>query len=184
MNRLATMRNFVEVVHGQGFAEAAQSLRLSRDLVSRRVADLQRQLGLQLIVRTNRTIKLTKAGQRYFKFSNQVLTQIDTENAEILGMRAKAEKALSVVSPKWIGTLDLGDAVANFAVEQRRIHVKFARFETGALRLVARRELLLAIPGSSAGQPAIRLHSEKPSSTAAARTTTRCKPTCTVLRIG
>jgi DNA-binding transcriptional LysR family regulator len=118
------MRSFVEVVQEQSFAAAARSLRLSRALVSRHIADLEKQVGLRLIVRTTRTVNLTEAGQRYFTFSKRLLTEIETENAEILGMREKAEGDLSVVSPKWIGSLDLGDAVANFAVDHPRIHVK------------------------------------------------------------
>ena len=118
------MRSFVEVVQEQSFAAAARSLGLSRALVSRHIADLEKQVGLRLIVRTTRTVNLTEAGQRYFTFSRRLLTEIETENAEILGMREKAEGALSVVSPKWIGSLDLGDAVANFAVDHPRIHVK------------------------------------------------------------
>jgi DNA-binding transcriptional LysR family regulator len=66
---------------------------------------------------------LTEAGRRYFEFSQRVLREIATEDAEILGMREKEEWPLAVVSPKWIGSLDLGDAVANFAKEHPRIRV-------------------------------------------------------------
>jgi DNA-binding transcriptional LysR family regulator len=124
MDRLATMRSFVEVVQEQSFAAAARSLGLSRALVSRHIADLEKQVGLRLIVRTTRTVNLTEAGHRYFAFSKRILTDIETENSEILGMREKAEGALAVVSPKWIGSLDLGDAVANFAIRHPAIRVK------------------------------------------------------------
>jgi DNA-binding transcriptional LysR family regulator len=124
VDRLATMRSFVEVVQEQSFAAAARSLGLSRALVSRHIADLEQQVGLRLIVRTTRAVNLTEAGQRYFVFCKRLLDEIETENSEILGMREKAEGALSVVSPKWIGSLDLGDAVASFAVDHPRIHVK------------------------------------------------------------
>jgi DNA-binding transcriptional LysR family regulator len=118
------MRSFVEVVQEQSFAAAARSLGLSRALVSRHIADLEKQVGLRLIVRTTRSVNLTEAGQRYFAFSKRLLAEIETENAEILGLREKPEGDLSVVSPKWIGSLDLGDAIANFAVDHPRIHVK------------------------------------------------------------
>jgi DNA-binding transcriptional LysR family regulator len=124
MDRLATMRSFVEVVQGQSFAAAARTLGLSRALVSRHIADLEKQVGLRLIVRTTRTVNLTEAGQRYFAFSQRVLTEIATEDAEILGMREKEEGPLSIISPKWIGSLDLGDAIANFAKQHPRIRVK------------------------------------------------------------
>src|SRR5258707_14794826 len=114
----------MEVCKDEILAAAAGSLGLAGAVVARHIADLEKQVGLRLIVRTTRCVNLAEAGQRYFTFSKRLLTEIETENAEILGMREKAEGDLAVVSPKWIGSLDLGDAVANFAVDPPRIHVK------------------------------------------------------------
>jgi DNA-binding transcriptional LysR family regulator len=118
------MRSFVEVVHENGIGQAARSLRLSRSLVSRHIASLESQLGLRLIVRSTRSMALTEAGQRYYAFSKRLLSEMDAEQAELLRLREIAAGNLAVVSPKWIGSLDLGDAVANFAMEHPLVRVK------------------------------------------------------------
>lgn len=130
MDRFTLMKSFVAVVRVQSFAAAARSLGISRALVSRHIADLERQLGVRLVNRTTRSVSLTEAGARYVEFSKRVLTEIAEEDASILGIREKAEGELSIISPKWIGILDLGDAISSFAIDQPKIRV---RLELGGM---------------------------------------------------
>jgi DNA-binding transcriptional LysR family regulator len=124
------MRSFVEVVHHASFAKAARSLGISRALVSRHIADLEKQVGIRLVNRTTRSVSLTEAGKKYLEFADRILTDITREDAAMVALRENAEGELAVVSPKWIGSLDLGDAVAAFAVEHPRIRI---RLELGGL---------------------------------------------------
>jgi DNA-binding transcriptional LysR family regulator len=124
------MKSFVSVGKVRSFAAAARSLGISRALVSRHIADLERQLGIRLVNRTTRSISLTEGGGRYFEFSKRVLADIAEEDAALLGLREKPEGELSIISPKWIGILDLGDAIASFAASQPKIRV---RLELGGM---------------------------------------------------
>jgi DNA-binding transcriptional LysR family regulator len=124
------MKSFVAVVRLESFAGAARSLSISRALVSRHIADLEKQVGIRLVNRTTRSVNLTEAGKRYLEFAQRILTEIAHEDAAMVGLRENAEGELAVVSPKWIGSLDLGDAVAAFAAEHPKIHV---RLELGGL---------------------------------------------------
>jgi DNA-binding transcriptional LysR family regulator len=124
------MKSFVAVVRRESFAGAARALGISRALVSRHIADLEKQVGIRLVNRTTRSVNLTEAGKKYLEFAQRVLTEIAQEDAAMVGLRENAEGELSVVSPKWIGSLDLGDAVAAFASEHPKIHV---RLELGGL---------------------------------------------------
>lgn len=124
------MKSFVSVVKQQSFAGAARSLSISRALVSRHIADLERQLGIRLVNRTTRSVTLTEAGHKYYEFAHRILNDIEEEDAAMTALREKAEGELTVVSPKWIGSLDLGDAVAAFAIEHPKVRV---RLELGGL---------------------------------------------------
>jgi len=130
LDRFVTMKSFVSVVKQKSFAAAARSLSISRALVSRHIADLERQLGVRLVNRTTRSLTLTEAGQNYYEFAHRILKDIEEEDVAMIGLREKAEGELAVVSPKWIGSLDLGDAVAAFAIEHPKVHV---RLELGGL---------------------------------------------------
>lgn len=130
MDRLLVMRSFVTVAKVGSFSGAAKVLGSSGSLVSRHVADLEKQLGVRLVNRTARSISLTEPGLRYSTFAQRVLDEIDDEDASIAEMHDRPEGPLSVICPKWIGSFDLGDAIAAFAVAHPKITV---RFELGGM---------------------------------------------------
>ncbi|HVW17461.1 MAG TPA: LysR family transcriptional regulator [Solirubrobacteraceae bacterium] len=125
MDRLTVMRSFVAVGKAESFSAAARSLGVSGSLVSRHIADLEQQLGVRLVNRTARAVSLTEQGHRYLEFSERILRELEEEDASIRGVHERAEGNLSIVSPKWIGSLDLSDAIAAFAAEHPAIDVRF-----------------------------------------------------------
>src|SRR5580692_9144298 len=106
MDQLTIMRSFVGVTKSRSFSQAARQLGISGSLVSRHVAELERALGVHLVNRTARTISLTEAGSRYAEFASRI------------------------ISPKWIGSNDVGDAIVAFSVKYPKIHI---RFEVGGM---------------------------------------------------
>jgi DNA-binding transcriptional LysR family regulator len=130
MDQLTIMRSFVGVTKSKSFSQAARSLGISGSLVSRHVAELERSLGVTLVNRTARTISLTEAGSRYAEFSSRIIDEIDREEAQLRGLRDKAEGSLAIISPKWIGSNDVGDAIVAFATRYPKIRI---RFEVGGM---------------------------------------------------
>jgi DNA-binding transcriptional LysR family regulator len=118
------------VSKARSFSQAARTLGISGSLVSRHVAELERATGVRLVNRTARTISLTEAGARYAEFAARILDEIDREEASLRGLRDKAEGSLAVISPKWIGSNDVGDAIVAFSVHYPKIHI---RFEVGGM---------------------------------------------------
>jgi DNA-binding transcriptional LysR family regulator len=130
MDQLTVMRSFVGVTKSRSFSQAARTLGISGSLVSRHVAELERSLGVHLVNRTARTISLTEAGTRYAEFATRIVEEIDREEAQLRGLRDKPEGSLAVISPKWIGSNDVGDAIVAFAARYPKIHI---RFEVGGM---------------------------------------------------
>jgi DNA-binding transcriptional LysR family regulator len=130
MDQLTVMRSFVSVTKSRSFSQAARTLGISGSLVSRHVAELERSLGVYLVNRTARTISLTEAGVRYAEFATRIVEEIDREEAQLRGLRDKAEGSLAIISPKWIGSNDVGDAIVAFATRYPKIHI---RFEVGGM---------------------------------------------------
>jgi DNA-binding transcriptional LysR family regulator len=130
MDQLTIMRSFVGVTKSRSFSQAARTLGISGSLVSRHVAELERSLGVHLVNRTARTISLTEAGTRYAEFASRIIDEIDREEQQIRGLRDKAEGSLAIISPKWIGSNDVGDAIVAFSTKYPKIHI---RFEVGGM---------------------------------------------------
>jgi DNA-binding transcriptional LysR family regulator len=124
VDRIALMTSFVAVAEARSFSAVAAALGLSRALVSRHIADLEQNLGTRLLNRTTRSVNLTAAGQRHFLFCRRLLNELREEEHAIAGLREKPEGLLSVATPKWIGNLQVGDAVAAFALAHPKIQVR------------------------------------------------------------
>jgi DNA-binding transcriptional LysR family regulator len=130
MDRLTVMRSFVGVTKSHSFSQAARALGISGSLVSRHVAELERDLGVRLVNRTARTVSLTEAGSHYADFATRIIDEIDREEEMLRGLRHKAEGSLAIISPKWIGNNDVADAIVAFATRHPKIHI---RFEVGGM---------------------------------------------------
>jgi DNA-binding transcriptional LysR family regulator len=130
VDRLIVMNTFVTVGKSESFSGAARELGISGSLVSRHVADLEKQIGVRLVHRTARSVSLTEAGREYCTFASRILGEIDGKDQELNHSRDVAEGTLSIISPKWIGTLGLGDALAAFSAAHPKITV---RFELGGM---------------------------------------------------
>lgn len=62
---LNDMLYFVEVVERGGFASAGRALGIPKSRLSRRVAELETQLGVRLLQRTTRKLSLTQVGETF-----------------------------------------------------------------------------------------------------------------------
>lgn len=73
MSGLDDMALFAAVVRRGGFTAAARELDIPLSTVSRRVAQLEKRLGMQLLQRTTRSLKATEAGQLYYQHCQQLV---------------------------------------------------------------------------------------------------------------
>jgi DNA-binding transcriptional LysR family regulator len=62
MTDLDALTIFAKVVEANGFSEAARRLKMPTSTVSRRIADLEDQLGVRLLERSTRNLRLTDVG--------------------------------------------------------------------------------------------------------------------------
>src|SRR5262249_5803417 len=58
---------FAKVVEHGSYSAAARALGLQTSKLSRRIADLERQLGVRLLQRTTRRVTVTEVGQTYYQ---------------------------------------------------------------------------------------------------------------------
>ena len=66
---------FVCVVEEQGFTAAAHRLGMPKQTVSRKVSKLEETLGVRLLERSTRKLRMTSAGEVFFGSHNRLYTQ-------------------------------------------------------------------------------------------------------------
>jgi DNA-binding transcriptional LysR family regulator len=115
MDRFEEMRSFVGVVEAGSFSRAAERLNLAKSAVSRRIADLEARLGVQLLNRTTRRLSLTEAGRRYHERAGRLLAELEIAEAEVSEEQAALAGRLRVAAPLSFGLAHLGPAIRDFA---------------------------------------------------------------------
>lgn len=75
--KLSTLRFFVEVAAEGSFTRAAQKLYVSQPTLSRRIQELEAELGIALFIRHTHTPTLSSAGEQFLREATDVLRRVD-----------------------------------------------------------------------------------------------------------
>jgi DNA-binding transcriptional LysR family regulator len=112
-------------VDAGGFTPAAHRLVLSKSIVSRRLARLEDELGVQLLVRTTRGIGLTEAGATFREHAVRVAAEIDAAR-EAISPEGDVRGRLRIAVPLSFGTTHLAPVLAELARRHPRLQVHAA----------------------------------------------------------
>jgi DNA-binding transcriptional LysR family regulator len=113
-DRLDAMHAFVAVCDAQGFSSAARRLNLSPSVMTRLVAGLEERLGVCLLHRTTRTVRLTDAGARFLERARRILADVEEAELSAEGERAQPRGRLVVAAPLQFGRLHVAPLVSRF----------------------------------------------------------------------
>ena len=81
---LRTLRYFLAVAREENMTEAANVLHVTQPTLSRQIADLERELGVELFERTNRACVLTGDGMRLRQRAEEILSLVDQTESELV----------------------------------------------------------------------------------------------------
>jgi hypothetical protein len=99
MDRIDAMKVFVTAVDEGSLAGAARRLKRSPTAVSRALSFLEARLGVELLHRTTRTLKLSEAGERYAAACRRVLTDLNEADMLASGERSSPRGVLTISAP-------------------------------------------------------------------------------------
>jgi DNA-binding transcriptional LysR family regulator len=97
---------FVKVVEAGSFSVAARRLGIPKTTVSAKVAGLERRLGIRLIQRTTRKLRMTEAGEKYFHHCAIAIREVELGEAALQSAKEKPSGVLKVTT-----SADLGQAL-------------------------------------------------------------------------
>ncbi|MDP1773533.1 MAG: LysR family transcriptional regulator [Methylobacter sp.] len=105
MDRLQLMTVFVAVAEEQSFAGGARRLNMSPPAVTRAIAALEDRLGIKLLTRTTRYVRVTDAGQRYLEDARRIINEVDEADEAAAGINAEPRGQLAITAPVLFGKL-------------------------------------------------------------------------------
>jgi LysR family transcriptional regulator, regulator for bpeEF and oprC len=121
---LEELRAFVAVVDAQGFRAAARETRGRKATLSRRVQDLEQRLGVPLLVRTTRSMRLTEEGRAYFEHATRALSAARDAEAVVLSAKAEPRGVLRVTTAPSLASLIVEDVVARYLGKYPQVRVE------------------------------------------------------------
>lgn len=123
MIRIEGIAAFVATVEHGSISGAARQLRLSKSVVSERLAELERSLGSALLHRTTRRLSLTEDGTAFLPRAQRIIRDVTEAAADIAERRGTLAGPLRIAAPVTFGHMHLGPALYPFLKEHPEIQL-------------------------------------------------------------
>lgn len=121
---LLALADFNLVAKHGGFGKAARATGRPKATLSRRVTELEASLGLRLLERGSRILKLTEEGRALFERTASLLTSVDEAAAEIASGGKKPRGQLKISAPLVFSQTAMGKLAAGFALKYPEVRLE------------------------------------------------------------
>ncbi len=108
------MALFIKVIQKGSFTGAALALDMPKSTVSTKVSNLEKRLGVSLITRSTRKIRLTPAGEAFFLRSTKAIEEITAAELAVRSEIAEPQGRFRITAPVDIGNIILPSLTALF----------------------------------------------------------------------
>lgn len=113
---------FVEVVRAGSFTAAGLALEMPKSSVSRKVAQLEDRLGVQLLHRTTRSLRLSDVGEAYYARCLRVVAEAEAAEQLVGDLQAVPCGRLRITAPPALSAL--GSIVAEYLAKYPGVRVE------------------------------------------------------------
>lgn len=123
MDRLEAMSLLLDTLDAGSFSAAARLRGIPVATLTRKIGQLEQQLGAVLLIRSTRRLTPTDAGRRYVASARQVLSQVDEMERSAAGEFVEPTGRLVVSAPRMFGRLHVLPIVADFLRQYQGISI-------------------------------------------------------------
>jgi DNA-binding transcriptional LysR family regulator len=120
---LRQLRYLVALAEERNFTRAAASLHIAQPAMSQQIRRLEDELGLAVVERTTRRVKLTDAGELLVVRARRILVELEAAETELQALRGMYTGHVTIGAMHTMGPVDLSLALALF--RERHPDVQF-----------------------------------------------------------
>ncbi|WP_420489912.1 LysR family transcriptional regulator [Neobacillus drentensis] len=111
---LRQLRLFIEVAKHKSITKAAENMHISQPALSKSLMALEDELGMKLIIRTNKTSDLTDAGKVVLEYALRMTVLVDEMKTTLIDMTNLSRGQINIGLPPFIGSLFFPRVMAKF----------------------------------------------------------------------
>lgn len=121
----AQLKAFVAVADGQSFSRAADQLHLTQPAVSKRIANLEAELGQRLFDRVGHAVHLTPAGQTLLPRARRLLQDMDDTATALSNLTGRIAGPLRIATSHHIGLRRLPALLSDYTARYPEVTLEF-----------------------------------------------------------
>ncbi|MEI2302331.1 LysR substrate-binding domain-containing protein [Ensifer sp. MJa1] len=114
---------FAHVVDHKGFAPAARALNVPKSTLSKRVAELEKTLGVRLINRTSRRFTVTEVGEDFYRHAAAMLIEAQAAEAVVKGRLAEPSGTVRITASVPTAQMTLAGLLPSLALAYPKMRV-------------------------------------------------------------
>lgn len=130
--RMEQLRCLVDIAQTGSLTSTARRLYVSQQAVSKSMKQLEQELGITILVRTNMGVHITPEGQKVVAFAQTVLDEEDKLNASIQGVQIQLPEPilLNICSISAVTNIVLPGIINELDAQQKHIKLKISMVDT------------------------------------------------------
>jgi DNA-binding transcriptional LysR family regulator len=114
---------FVQVVDKNGFSAAGKALNIPKSSLSRRISELENQLGARLIQRTSRKFVVTEVGKEFYEHSQAMLVEAEAAEQSVKRRVAEPQGAIRLTCSVPVAQFVIADLLPRFARQFPKVDI-------------------------------------------------------------
>jgi len=123
MNKFEELEAFVSVVDQLSFSAASDRSGVAKSVLSRRVRDLEKRLGVQLMQRTTRKLALTDTGELFYQRAQNLLADLSDAEQMVSDAQCGLSGRIKLAAPLALGITRLSAPIAEFMTEHSELEL-------------------------------------------------------------
>jgi DNA-binding transcriptional LysR family regulator len=131
---LRQLKYFLEIAKQKSITKASENLHVSQPALSKMVKGLEDELGIQLIIRSNKTNDITDAGLVVQEYAQKIMLLVDEMSTTINDMTNLSRGQIHIGIPPIIGSLFFPKVLAKFHQQYPNINITITEY--GGARVV------------------------------------------------
>lgn len=111
---LNSLRLYYDVINAQSITRAAAELGMPKSTISRKLSQLEQQVGTVLLKKGQRRLTTTEIGSRFYDHCRRVVEEVEQAEADTQALQTTMRGSLRVSIPIDFGVSWIGKAIAEF----------------------------------------------------------------------